>query len=67
MQFTYKYKPSGSGYEFVLNILNEAGKPLGAISIKFRWKDGQMNGTIITASDAKWVVKDWSKIIPGAK
>ena len=67
LQFTYQYNPSGSGYEFVLNILNEAGKPLGSISIKFRWKDGQMNGTIITTSDAKWVVKDWSEIIPGAK
>lgn len=67
LQFTYQHNPSGSGYEFILNILNEAGKALGSISIKFRWKDGQMNGNIITTSDAKWLVKDWSEIIPGAK
>ena len=67
LQFTYAYNPSGSGYEFLLSILSETGKPLGSISIKFRWKDGQMNGTIITTSDAKWFVKDWSEIIPGAK
>tara|TARA_Y100000004_G_scaffold169738_1_gene204254 strand:+ start:336 stop:1661 length:1326 start_codon:yes stop_codon:yes gene_type:complete len=67
LQFSYAYKPSGSGYEFVLNIMNESGKQLGSISIKFRWKDGQMNGTIVSTSDAKWLVKDWSEIIPGAK
>ncbi len=67
LQFSYVYKPSGSGYEFVLSIANAFGKALGSISIKFRWKDGQMNGTIITSSDAKWLVKDWTEIIPGAK
>jgi len=67
LKFSYVYKPYGGGYEFILNILNSSGKELGSISIKFRWKDGQMNGTIITSSDAKWLVKDWSEIIPGVK
>ena len=66
LRFAYDHKPYGGGYEFVLTITNSAGKKLGTISIKFRWKDGQMNGTVITTSDAKWLVKDWSEIIPGA-
>jgi len=66
LRFSYDHKPYGGGYEFVLTIENSAGKKLGTISIKFRWKDGQMNGTVITTSDAKWLVKDWSEIIPGA-
>jgi len=66
LQFNYEYKPYGGGYEFILSIANPQGKKLGTISIKFRWKDGQMNGSIITTSDAKWLVKDWSEIIPGS-
>lgn len=63
LQLIPEHYPSGSGYEFVINI-RHLEKDIGKLNIVIRWRDGQMKGYPQTASTIHWNIldDDWAQI-----